>query len=74
MSILKRLFGKVALTVDPDEARAQQAYAEMREAMARETPEQKQRFYLDVAALLGNESAAKRLAEMGPDPEKTTPN
>jgi hypothetical protein len=74
MSILGRLFGKIAMTATPDEAEAQKAYSEMREALARETPEQKQSFYLEVAALLGNESAAKRLAEMGPDPEKAMPN
>jgi hypothetical protein len=74
VSVFAKLFGKIVSTTDPDEARAQQAYAEMREAMSRETPEQRQRFYLEVAALMGNESAAKRLAEMGPDPEKEKPN
>ena len=38
-------------------------YAAMRDAMDRETPEQKARFYLEVAALLGNRSAAERLRD-----------
>lgn len=74
MSVFTKLFGKVMTTTAPDEVEAQKAYIEMREAMARETPEQRQRFYLEVAALMGNESAAKRLAEMGPDPEKAMPH
>ena len=49
-------------------------YEVMQGAAARETPEQSQRFHLEVAARLGNESAAKVLAAMGPDPEKEKPN
>lgn len=74
MRIFEWFFGKTAATAAQDEAQAQKAYTELREAMTRETPDQKRRFYLEVAALLGNESAAKRLAEMGPDPERARPN
>lgn len=74
MSIWTKLLGRVAGTLDPDEAKARQAFDDMRDAISRETPEQKQRFYLEVAAQLGNESAAKILAEMGPDLEKAKPN
>ena len=61
-------------TREVSQAELDRAYDQMRRSMANETPEQKARFYLEVAAQLGNESAAKRLAEMGPDPEKTKPN
>ena len=64
MSVFARLFGKIADTAAPDEASAQQAYEQMRAAMAQETPEQKKRFYLEVAALLGNKSAAERLKDL----------
>ena len=42
-----------------NEATMRQHYEAMRDAMARETPEEKARFYLEVAALLGNRSAAE---------------
>ncbi len=74
MSIMQRLREVFAETAEPDEAEARKAYDEMRAAMAHETPEQRQRFYLEVAALLGNKSAAKVLEQMGSDPEKAKPN
>ena len=43
------------------------------EAMSNEIPEQRNRFYLEVAAQLGNESAARALANMGDD-KKNRPN
>lgn len=43
---------------------AREQYEAMRDAMARETPEEKARFYLGVAAHLGNQSAAERLRKM----------
>lgn len=74
MGILSRLREALSETVEPDEAEARKAFDEMRAAMAHETSEQKQRFYLEVGALLGNKSAAKALEGMGPDPEKSVPN
>ena len=44
------------------QAELDQAYASMRATMATETLEQKARFYTEVAALLGNQSAADQLA------------
>lgn len=59
MGIFSELFGRRPSAEEEGEAR--KAYVEMREAVARETPEQKERFYLEVAAQLGNKSAAERL-------------
>lgn len=72
MGILSNLFGRRPSAEEEGEAR--QAYVKMREAMARETPEQKERFYLEVAAQMGNKSAADRLAKLGADPERKKPN
>lgn len=71
-NLLKGPFGKhlTEYAREMERKRYEQSCAEMRESMARETPEQKQRFYLEVAAQLGNESAARALAEMEPDPER----
>ena len=56
------------------QAELDRAYDNMQAAIANETPEQSQRFHLEVAAQLGNESAAKALKDLGPDPEKEKPN
>jgi len=50
-----------------NEELARQQYDAMRDAISRETPMQTRRFYLEVAALMGNESAAKQLAALGKD-------
>ncbi len=72
MSILDRLFRRKPTA--KEQADVAEEYRVMTEAVSRETPEQKTRFYLEVAAIMGNKSAAEQLAKMGPDPEKTRPN
>jgi rubrerythrin len=57
MSFLNRLFGLKPSAAEQREMEAE--YRAMCEAVARE--KQKRQFYLEVAALLGNESAAKAL-------------
>ncbi len=59
MEFLSRLLGVRPSAAEQSEV--QQAYDAMCEAVSRETPEQKRRFYLEVAAQLGNKSAAEVL-------------
>jgi len=58
------LFGFTPSAAEQREVEAE--YAAMCDAVARETPEQKRQFYLEVAALLGNKSAAKALRDGQP--------
>jgi hypothetical protein len=62
MEFLNRLFGFTPSAKEQGEAR--QAFGDMQLAMDQETPEQKRRFYLEVAAQLGNKSAAAALRDL----------
>jgi hypothetical protein len=59
MGFFGRLLGLAPTAAEQREVQAE--YDAMCQAVARETPEQKRQFYLEVAALLGNKSAAKAL-------------
>jgi hypothetical protein len=62
MEFLSRLFGLNPSAKEEGEAR--QAFADMQIAMDQETPEQRRRFYLEVAAQLGNKSADDALRDL----------
>ena len=62
--ILKELSLAFRQRDEPRYEDLRQQYAAMCDAMARETPEQKMRFGLELAAHLGNQSAADRLREL----------
>lgn len=62
LSLIRSLFVR-------DKPDLQREIDALRECVTRETPEQTRRFYLEVAAAMGNESAAKLLRDL-PDETK----
>ncbi len=62
MDFLNWIFGSTPSA--SEQAAVQREYDAMRDAIARETPEQRTRFYLEVAAQLGNKSAATQLRRL----------